>query len=57
VTNGVTGGSWISTDTSILSGSGGSSCTMTGKKAGTVYVYYKANGQESNRIQVQVRGV
>ena len=58
VTNGVTGGSWYSGDTSILSGSGGgSSCSMTGRRAGTTYVYYKANGVESNRIQVQVRGL
>lgn len=58
VTNGVSGGSWYSGDTSILSGSGGgNSCTMTGRRAGTTYVYYKANGVESNRIQVQVRGL
>lgn len=58
VTNGVSGGSWYSGDTSILSGSGGgSSCSMTGRRAGTTYVYYKANGVESNRIQVQVRGL
>lgn len=58
VTNGVSGGSWYSGDTSILSGSGGgTSCTMTGKKAGTTYVCYKVNGVESNRIQVQVRGL
>lgn len=58
VTNGVTGGSWYSGDTSILSGSGGgNSCSMTGRRAGTTYVYYKANGVESNRIRVQVRGL
>jgi uncharacterized protein YjdB len=58
VTNGVTGGKWYSSDSSVLSGGGsGSSCKMTGKKAGTAYVYYKANGKTSKKIKVQVRGV
>ncbi len=58
VTNGVSGGTWYSSNTAVLSGGGsGTSCTMTGHRAGTAYVYYKANGKESNRIRVQVRGL
>lgn len=58
VTNGVSGGTWYSSNTAVLSGGGsGASCTMTGHRAGTAYVYYKANGKESNRIRVQVRGL
>ena len=58
VTNVVGGGTWYSTNTAVLAGSGsGSSCTMRGVRAGTASVYYVANGVRSNTITVRVRGL